>query len=235
MLGYDGDNASSSVAAGDFNGDGKLDVAAATAFTGLSIFLSVGDGTFLIPAAQPLAQLDGTWLLLTSTRWQTRCSSCHDRRSSAGAAGNGDGNFAAPVAFAMRSAASAISVGDFDGDRKPDLTVSDNNGFSIFLGNGGGTFVTPDEYGSNGSSSHIATADFNGDGKLDIAAANGSTLIALGSGDETFPLSSHYGSAPRSFQVYAGDFNSDGQPDLAVVRSRTNCYAEFRGSVSVSV
>ena len=93
----------------------------------------------------------------------------------------------------------------------------------VLLGNGDGTFQpavsikTPGyNYGA------LAVADFNGDGKLDVASGAGDAFrprsgdngTLLGNGDGTFQAPLRLGASGQGSVV--GDFNGDGRPDLAI-------------------
>ena len=118
--------------------------------------------------------------------------------------------------------ATAMVVGDFNGDGKLDSATLDGLGrLSVILGNGDGTFQGPAMY-TIAAPIGLATGDFNGDGKLDIAVLTsapsgfpGSVAIFLGNGDGTFqqPLSSQTDYEPIS--IVASDFNGDGKLDIA--------------------
>ena len=88
--------------------------------------------------------------------------------------GNGDGTFTSlnPILFPQMAA--AIAAGDFNGDGKPDLVISEfSNGVGILYGNGDGTFqVSPTNFVTGTGPSSIAVGDFNGDGLLDLAVTN---------------------------------------------------------------
>jgi uncharacterized protein (TIGR03437 family) len=109
-----------------------------------------------------------------------------------------------------------FSVGDFNGDGRPDLVVT-SNGISVLLNMGQGSFGSPirDPYTPCGP---FATGDFNRDGNLDIVAvsAGGCGLnghILLGKGDGTF-LPPQTLPSPVNLPVVAGDFNGDGILDI---------------------
>ncbi|MBZ5618512.1 MAG: FG-GAP-like repeat-containing protein [Acidobacteriia bacterium] len=138
--------------------------------------------------------------------------------------GNGDGTFQPPVKYVTSGSPLSVAVGDFNGDTKVDLAVTNSNGtVSIFLGNGNGTFPPSAGY-PGGGGSPVVVGDFNGDGKADLATLNGSdgTLrILLGNGDGTFQAalaSTNRGAlAPSSLAVV--DLDGDGKADLAIADS----------------
>jgi hypothetical protein len=67
-----------------------------------------------------------------------------------------------------------MATGDFNGDGKVDLAITDqnDNSVSILLGNGDGTFQNPLEFTTGNFATGVAAGDFNGDGRLDLAVAN---------------------------------------------------------------
>lgn len=188
-----------SVAVGDFNEDGKLDLVFTSDFPGLG-------------------SLDNTVLNVTL--------------------GNGNGTFAQASGSPMTIGTvipGPICVADFNGDGKLDVAVATtpslNGGSSpgslyIFLGNGDGTFTmapgSPISVGIEPKS--IALGDLNADGKVDLAVANfgsNSVSVLLGNGDGTFIEATGspfpVGSGPVS--LVAGDFNGSGRLGLAVANS----------------
>ena len=227
------------VGAGDFNGDGNLDLAVANMFgNGLTILLGNGHGTFTPAAGSPIAvgvnpvsfaigDFNGDGKLdLAVTNGST------ESHNLTILLGNGDGTFT-PVASppATGSGPAGIAIGDFNGDGKPDLAVTNvfDNTVTILLGNGDGTFTptasSPLAVGTFPWA--VAAGDFNGDGKLDLAVANiqsNNVTVLLGKGDGTFTPASGspvaVGIGPNAVAV--GDFNGDGKLDLAVSNHGSN-------------
>ena len=221
-----------SVAHGDFNGDGKTDLAVSNNNTSnVSVLLGNGDGTFqprvnystaTNPQSVALADFngDGRLDIVTANRGSNNVSVL---------LGNGDGTFQTRVNYGAATSPRSVVIGDFNGDGKLDLAVANatSNNVSVLLGNGNGTFQTRVNYGAGSSPIFVALGDFNGDGKKDLATANspGTTAILLGNGNGTFQAAVNYsaGSSPQAVAV--GDLNGDGKPDLAV--------ANFSNNVSV--
>jgi hypothetical protein len=225
------------IAVGDFNGDGIPDMAVAPAFDegNSEVLLGRGDGTFTIVNGNfgigngtstsnsiAAADFNGDGKLdLVQT-----CASDDDQPCNYLLIqfGNGDGTFMQPpavfIAFEF-SGSQSMAVGDFNGDGKPDLAVTNSgaNGVSVFLNGENGLSAVAASPATGDSPTSIAAADFNGDGKLDLAVANSGSnnvTILLGNGDGTFTAAASpvTGTAPNSLAV--GDFNGDGVPDLAV-------------------
>lgn len=219
-----------SMAAGDLNGDGKLDLALGTQSGSVnsgyvSVPLGNGDGTFTSVSSLPatgqcpcsiaMADLNGDGNL------DLAVANYNDNTVTI-LLGNGDGTFSPapglPVNVGVNPA--AVALGDFNADGKLDLAVanSSDNTLSILLGNGDGTFTSVSSPTASGTPFGLAIGDFDGDGKLDLAVANffaNAVDILLGNGDGTFSPAA----SPQASQgpaVGAGDFNGDGKLDLAV-------------------
>jgi len=142
--------------------------------------------------------------------------------------GNGDGTFSARREYGVGVMPSAVVVGDFNGDSKPDIAVVNEgccpspSSVSVLLGNGDGTFQPQQTYavGSGASRSFaLAIGDFNGDGIQDLVVPNYSdetVSVLLGNGDGTFQPQQTLAIGFAPGNVAVGDFNRDGKADMAI-------------------
>ncbi len=241
----------SAIAVGDFNGDGKPDIAVAnTGSSSVSILLGNGDGTFQ-PAVNFSAGNSPTAVAVGDFNADGKLDLAvlqpgDSRNSVAGSVsvllGNGDGTFQAPKTIALTASAAAMAVADFNLDKKSDLAVSSFDAsnkpgtLSIFLGNGDGTFQPAKQTSvPNVANGAFAAADFNGDSKPDVAVfTSAGILILLGNGDGTFLPGVTVAVALTPNSLLTGDFNHDARVDLFVRSSGFFCLfpGEFCANVT---
>lgn len=119
--------------------------------------------------------------------------------------------------------ASAVAVGDVNGDGRPDLVVGAQQGLFLLLGTGAGRFEPARQLLTGFSGDSVLLADFDRDGKLDLVAYAGAqktVYVLKGAGNGTFgaPLRLSTLEAPQGHVLGAGmiaaDLNQDGVLDL---------------------
>jgi hypothetical protein len=199
-----------SVAVGDFDADGKLDLAVALRGTPgyygsygyypgapptVNVLLGNGSGTFTAASSYGLP----------SPYWDP------------------PSNYGPP----------SVAVADLNADGKLDLVTTNagDNSVSILWGNGNGTFNNGTfngvggTFGTGASPASVAVADLNGDGKLDLVTTNvgdSSLSVLLNQGNGAFGTAETFAVGTYPASVAAGDFNGDGFPDLAVANGGAN-------------
>jgi hypothetical protein len=231
-----------SVAVGDFLHNGKLDLAVANPGSNtVSVLLGNGDGTFqprvdyavgALPLSVAAVDLGNGQIDLVVAN--------HDSSNVSVLVGNGDGTFQPArnidvkvQAFGLDSHPLTLQVGDFNGDGKPDLLLSQFVGFdagesfvTVLPGKGDGAFQAPITRDAGFGLIGLAVGDFDGNGKLDFAAAGpavSEAVVFAGNGDGSFGILGSFPSGGANpFGVATGDFNGDGRPDLVVANTFSN-------------
>ncbi|WP_241654520.1 FG-GAP-like repeat-containing protein [Granulicella sibirica] len=263
------------LAAGDFTGDGNLDLIVAVT-NGLALLQGNGDGTFqpaqttaltgldrglstvpLTPEAVSVGDFNGDGKLDVASANYGTAQSTSQGDSVSVLLGNGDGTFQTPLEYTTQQASGSVAIGDFNGDGKPDLTVTSiatSNGSEsqstvyVLIGNGNGTFQQPVAYAlpADAFPNSVQIADFDGDGKADLmvssflggdppdaAGHEDLFLVLLGNGDGTFQPQRGYFPATTQFgasnNLTVADFNGDGRPDVIPLEVATT------GSVGATV
>lgn len=212
-----------SVAVGDFNGDGNLDLATAN-FDGNSVSVLLGNGsggfgpsaTFFVGSAPQSVvtgdfNLDGKLDLATANQ---------DSNNVSVLLGNGNGGFAVASHYLAGASPRNIAVGDYNLDGSLDLAVANyaSGNVSVLLGDGSGMFGTASNFNVGVRPRSVATADFNIDGNPDLAVANaGSNNVSVlfGNGSGSFGAAMSFAVGDEPHWVTVGDFNIDGKQDLA--------------------
>jgi len=217
------------MAVGDFNGDGKPDLAVAN-YVGntVTVLLGNGDGTFtdketINTVSFPFQIAAGDF---NNDGKQDLVVSGDSGSGLTVLMGKGDGTFTAqPELQTGGYYMSSIAVADFNGDGFADLAVADpTNGALVAYGNGDGTFKTPQPLMASGTDGYqLAVADFNGDGRTDLAVYlyNSATVAILlnTSTNEVGSFAQQTSSTPIKASAYVAnmvvaDVNGDGAPDL---------------------
>jgi len=179
------------VIAGDFDGDGLLDLVTANEGSDtLTVLSGDGTGAFRTTATVPAGgrgpwslavgdfDRDGTLDLAVALWGYIDCpSGCVQYVAGTTISvllGRGDGTFGPPRPFTVGRGADSVIAADFDDDGILDLAVANgaSGTVSVLVGRGDGTFNPAQHFGAGLGAMGMATGDFNGGGKLDLAVAN---------------------------------------------------------------
>jgi hypothetical protein len=141
-----------------------------------------------------------------------------------------------------------ISLGDFDGDGKPDMVIANSisNTISIFKNTGSNgliSFLPKLNYATGSNPVSIAVGDLDRDGKLDIAVVNSnSNTISIFRNVSTvgtiaFAAKIDYTTGNSPYGLAIGDLDGDGKPDIAIDNYGSNTVSTFKnvgspGSIS---
>lgn len=208
---------SNCAAAGDFNNDGKLDLATASA-----IQLGNGDGTFQSPITVPsggcaiaVADMnhDGNLDLITSSAAGVHKGAIRVHLN------DGTAHFTAGTSYLIpQYGRSALALADFNGDGALDVAVVDQDpaDFTILLNKGNGTLTVSNTF--NQGSVSILAGDFNNDGKQDVVVSGDvgtplNVMAMLGNGKGSFNDALAQNDEVNAF-ILVGDFNNDHKVDL---------------------
>src|SRR6266545_4991851 len=239
-----------SVALGDLNGDGKLDLAVAnfnssnvtvllnttapggatSSFSGIQDF-ATGDGAAFVT----MGDLNGDGRLdLAVANFVFDTVSVLLNTTSAGAT---TASFAANQEVATGTGPIFVTVGDVNGDGRLDLTVANFNSDNVSVllnttvpGAATPSFAAKQDFATGEAPLFVALGDLNGDGKLDLAVANlnASTVSVLlnttnpGASTPGFAAKQDVDTGPNPRSVTVGDLSGDGKPDLAVANVGSN-------------
>jgi hypothetical protein len=247
-------HAPNDICLGDFNGDGKLDLAFANhEMKHLTVLLGDGHGGFRPAPGSPIRILshphthgvaaadfnrDGKLDLVTESGGENKVTVVF---------GDGRGGFASPgVQFRVgKMPYQRLRVADVNLDGNADILTTNLEGdnLTVLLGDGKGGFheAAGSPFPCGKTPFALAIGDLNGDGKPDVAIGNwagqpergtgeGATVL-LGDGKGGFKLlaGSPFPTGDGPSRLAIGDVDGDGVPDVVVANYRSHSVTVLRG------
>jgi VCBS repeat protein len=237
---------------GDMNGDGKLDLTTVNnADNDVSVALGDGRGNFTNATGSPFAvgpspyphtlgdvNNDGRLDIVATTTatGPARAQQLPFSRALTLLLNDGRGGFRSSQLPLRTGQPWFVAIGDFNGDRKPDLAAThhEQSALSVMLGDGRGGFSEPGDspfnYGHNVFQTVVA--DVNRDAKLDVIAAAGDGFrVMLGDGRGNFQLSTNspFATGRGIWRLAVADLNGDGRPDVVTSNSESDAVSVLLG------
>jgi len=222
------------IAAGDFNRDGKLDLAFTESLHGsLVVLLGDGRGAFPRRITTPTGLQNPEHIALGDFNGDghldVALSSYFGGREIEVLLGNGDGGFRQGVRYDVGGRSRCLVAGDLNGDGKLDLAVAGSVAGKIFImfGKGDGTFLDGGHYDAERDVATLELVDLAGRGALDVVAADyrqatGSSIsVYRNKGDGTFYPREIFPAGTGPLGLAVADLNRDGQLDIVTANFPT--------------
>ncbi len=230
--------------AGDFNGDGKLDILMLSGggTTSATVYYGNGNGSFTEGPGYS-AGLNGIYAQFSMYGDVTGDGVADlvgtDQQSNVWILpGRSDGSFGTALQLAgqLDTRDSILGAADLNGDGLVDFIAQTAAGIRILPG-AAGTTLGNAQIVTAGAANILGTVigDFNGDGIQDVASATeGGIVLLFGNTAGSFTNSTIVNTGKTVVAAIAGDFNGDGKAD-ALIQQSDGSFQTFFGGVSGSL
>ena len=228
------------LAAEDFDGDGRLDLAVcASQSHEVRSFLGNGDGTFraggqvAISYASGLRAFDADEdgvvdLFVSAYRSETPDGTVAVLR------GRGDGTFRKPQILGVGDDLRDVATADLDLDGHMDFVAASEKESIVFLGIGAGAFSERLREPAAWYPRDAALEDIDGDGLPDLVVTEGAEPGVLhvrsGRGDGTFRPALRFVVGAGASLIEIGDLDLDGRPDVVTLNDMSDDVSMGRNS-----
>lgn len=233
------------ICGGDFNNDGKIDIATGNNGENVCVLFSNGNGTFSLPVYYATNAIGLNSICTGDFNGDGNLDLATTNNSSSNVSvflGNSVGIFSSAVNYSLTNSPSSIYCNDFNNDGNMDITCAGAGGNGIFmlLGNPSGIMSAPSLFSNAGGPSYsVFGGDFNNDSNIDIVTCNNNLIgVMMGNGIGSFSTTSSY-TVTNSFNVLTADVNCDGNLDIICGNSSVNggsiCFFQGNGAGNFSL
>jgi hypothetical protein len=211
------------IAAGDLNGDGKLELVVSVWQQSLSIFTLEGDGSMAAAVSYPTPAPAGQLAIgdFNGDHWLDIAAL--DRWGIYVLLATGNGKFDAPTSQPTGTGLENVLLRDLDGDTHLDLAAigrdldTATSTMQVQLGLGDGTFAGSSAHPIRYNDGLIEAGDLDGDGQPDLVTAHpyeSGVSVLWNSGHASYPSRTDYATATGTDFLALGDLDNNGKVDI---------------------
>lgn len=231
-----GAGAPQEAASGDFDGDGKPDLAIVNSNSTVTVMKNQG-ATFMPTVVSTPTLISGYTIAVGDVTADTKPDIVIGSSTTSSVLpllNSGTGTFTAGTIRTVGGFIGDLTLADMNADTKLDLVTANasTNNVTVCLSTGVGTFGLPLNHNSGTSSRGVFVTDLDGDKKLDVVVANSVGMnVSVLMGDNTGMLQPTVNQALTSTPdaVWVGDVSGDGKPDILTANGASNNWSYLIG------